>query len=74
MKQWWRASGVPGGSGAGAPREARPAEREEELSQSERAAGMRGWAGIEVGNESDGRLDAGDSGVERVGHGLVELE
>ena len=29
----WRASGVPGGSGAGAPREARPTEREEELSQ-----------------------------------------
>jgi hypothetical protein len=73
-EEGWRASGEPGRSRAGALREARPAEREEELSESERAAGMSGWAAIEVGSESDGRLDAGDSGVEVVGHGLVEFE
>jgi len=66
--------GVPGGSRAGSLREARPAEREEELRESERAAGMCGWAAIEVGSESDGRLDAGDSGVEVVGQRLVEFE
>ncbi len=45
--------------------------------KAEWAAGMRGWggwAGMAVGGESAGRLDSGDSGVEVVGQGLVELE
>jgi hypothetical protein len=35
---------------------------------------MLGWAGKELGGESDGGPDIGDSEVEVVGQGLVELE
>jgi hypothetical protein len=40
----------------------------------ERACEMRGWAGEALEGGSPGRPDAGASGVEVVGQGLVEVE